>query len=237
MAREAQDDLRITDQFDFEVFWEKHGKQITGGVIAIAAFGLVLLYWQHQASYQAEQATESLAHATDSAALQAVARDFPKSPVAAEALARLADLYYRNGRYPEAASTYESLMRDFPNHPLAVSSKIGLGAVLEAQGNLDGAKAQYLQIMNSDPNSYIANAARMGLARCLEIQGQKKEARQLYEELLAAGQNSPWFEKAYLRMVVLNRDLPPEKADQPSGSPAPAPVSGGSQLPPISGSP
>jgi len=128
-------------------------------------------------------------------------------------------------------------MRDFPNHPLAVSSKIGLGAVLEAQGNLDGAKAQYLQIMNSDPNSYIANAARMGLARCLEIQGQKKEARQLYEELLAAGQNSPWFEKAYLRMVVLNRDLPPEKADQPSGSPAPAPVSGGSQLPPISGSP
>ena len=30
MAREAQDDLRITDQFDFEVFWEKHGKQVTG---------------------------------------------------------------------------------------------------------------------------------------------------------------------------------------------------------------
>jgi tetratricopeptide (TPR) repeat protein len=237
MAREAQDDLRITDEFDFEIFWEKHGKQITGGVIAVALVGLLLLYLQHQTTYQAEQATESLAHATDSTSLQAVVRDFPKSPVAIEALARLGDLYYRNGRYPEAASTYQSLMRDFPNHPLAVSSKISLAAVLEAQGNLDGAKTQYLQTINSDPNSYIASAARMGLARCLESQGQKKEARQLYEELLAAGQNSPWFEKAYLRMVVLNRDMPPEKADQPSANPSPAPVSGGLQLPPIPGSP
>ena len=224
MAREAQDDLRITDQFDFEVFWEKHGKQVTGGVIAVAAFGLVLLYWQHQTNYQAQQATESLAHATDSMALQAVVRDFPKSPVAAEALARLADLYYQNGRYPEAASVYQSLLRDYPSHPLAVSGKLGLAAVLEAQSNLDGAKAQYLQIINSDPSGYIANAARLGLARCLEIQGQKKEARQLYEELLAAGQNSPWFEV-------------PEKADQPSANPSPAPASGGLQLPPISGAP
>ncbi len=237
MAREAQDDLRITDQFDFEVFWEKHGNQITGGVIAVAAFGLVLLYWQHQTNYQAERAAEGLARATDSASLQAVARDFPKSPVAAEALARLGDLYYRNGRYADAANTYQSLMRDFPGHPLAVSSKIGLAAVLEAQGQLDGAKAQYLQIINSNPNGYTANAAKMGLARCLEIQGQKKEARQLYEELLAAGQNSPWFEKAYLRMVILNRDLPAEKADQPPANPSPAPASSGLQLPPVSGSP
>ena len=240
MAREAQDDLRITDQFDFEVFWEKYGKQITGGVIAVAAIGLVLLYWQHQTNYQAEQAAENLARATDSGSLMAIARDFPKSPVAVQALARLADLYYRNGRYPEAANTYQELIeliRDFPDSPLAMSSKIGLGAALEAQGNLEGAKAQYSQIMNSDPNSYIANAAKMGLARCLELQGQTKEARQLYEELLSAGQKSPWFEKAYLRMVVLSRDVPPEKADQPPASQTAPPKSGGLQLLPASGSP
>ena len=237
MAREAQDDLRITDEFDFEIFWEKHGKQITGGVIAVAAFGLVLLYWQHQTTYQAERAAESLEHARDLGALEAVVRDFPKSPVAAEALARLADVYYRNGRYAEAASTYQSLMKDFPDHPLAMSSKIGLAEALEAQGNVDGAKAQYLQIIDSAPNSYVANAAKMGIARCFDIQGQKKEARQIYEELLAAGQGSPWFEKAYLRMVVLNRDMPPEKAEQPPATPSPAASSGGFQLPPISGTP
>jgi hypothetical protein len=77
----------------------------------------------------------------------------------------------------------------------------------------------------------------LGLARCLEFQGQTKEARQLYEELLAAGQNSPWFEKAYLRMVVLNRDASPEKADQPPANPSPAAALGGLQLPPTSRSP
>ena len=237
MATEAQDDLRITDQFNFEVFWEKHGKQITGAAIAIAAFGLVLLYWQHQTTYRAEQAAERLAHATDSAALAAIARDFPNTPVAAEALSRMADALYRNGRYADAANTYQSIIREFPDSALAVSSKIGLGETLEAQGNVDGAKAQYMQIINSGANSFIASSAKMGLARCLEIQGQKKEARQVYEEILSAGQGSPWFEKAYLRMVVLNRDVAPEKADQSSASPSPAPMSGGLQLAPASGAP
>jgi TolA-binding protein len=226
MATGAQDDLRITDQFDFEVFWAKYGKQVTGAAIAIGALGLVLLYWQHQTVTRAEEAANSLAHATDTASLQAVARDFPKSPAAAEALGRLADLYYRNGGYTEAANTYAMLIRDYPDHPLGVSSKIGLAAALEGEGNLDGAKAQYLQIINSDPHGYLANAAKLGLARCMEIQGQKKEARQLYEELLAAGQNSPWFEQAYLRMVILSRDTPSQKVDQPSASPSPAPASG-----------
>jgi tetratricopeptide (TPR) repeat protein len=235
MATRAPDDLRITDEFDFEIFWEKHGKQITGAVIVIAVLGLILLYWQHQTTSRAEEAENSLAHATDSAALQAVARNYPKSPAAPEALARLADLFYRNGRYPEAAGTYEMLMRDYPNHPLGLSSKLGLAAALEGQGNFEGAKTQYQQIISTEPGSYVADAAKMGLARCLEIQGQKKEALQLYEELLAGGQNSPWFEQAYLRMVVLNRDMPPQKTEQP----VPTPLSGtpGATLVPSAESP
>jgi tetratricopeptide (TPR) repeat protein len=232
MAREAQDDLRITDQFNFEIFWEKHGKQVTGILIAVVGFALVLLYWQHQTTFQTERATQSLARAVDSGALQAIVREFPKSPAAAEALSRLADLYYRNGRYPDAASAYQRIISEFPDHPLAVSSKLGLAESLEAQGNVEGAKAEYSLIITTAGNSFIANAARMGLARCLELQGQKKEARQLYEEILAAGQNTPWFEKAYLRMVIVNRDLPPEEpvAQAPTNLPT-STGSSGSQLP------
>ena len=233
MAAGTPDDLRITDQFDFEVFWEKHGKQVTGAVIAIAALGLILLYWQHQATSRAEEAANSLAHAADSTALQTIARDYPKSPAAAEALARLADLLYRNNRYTDAVNIYEKLIRDYPDHPLAMSSKLGLAAAQEGQGNFEAAKAQYQQIISTDPRSYIANAAKMGLARCQEMQGQKKEALQLYEELLAGGRNTPWFEQAYLRSVVLSRDMPQPKTEQPaptspSGTPAaiPTPSSG-----------
>ena len=98
---------------------------------------------------------------------------------------------------------------------MAESAK-GVATVLEAQGNWDGAKAEYSQILNANPNSYVVNAAKLGLARCSEIQGQKKEAAQYYEEVAASAQNSPWFQQAYLRLLVLNRDVTPEKPDQPS---------------------
>jgi tetratricopeptide (TPR) repeat protein len=237
MARDAQDELRITNQFNFEVFWAEHGKRITTAVVVVGILGFVLLYWQHQSSLQGEQAADSLAHATDVASLEQVTRDFPKSPVAAEAMSRLADVYYRNGKYAEAASTYERITRDFPTHPLAESAKVALAGILEAQGNLDGASTQYFQIVNSNPNAYVANSARMGLARCLEGLGRKKEARQVYEEILASGQNSPWFAQAYLQWVVLSRDVLPEKVEESSAGPTTTPAQGGVQLPSLLPSP
>ena len=72
--------------------------------------------------------------------------------------------------------------------------------------------------------------AKMGLARCLEIQGQKKEAAQYYEEVASSGQNSPWFQQAYLRLLVLNRDVVPEKPDQSSVQATPPPENGFPQL-------
>jgi tetratricopeptide (TPR) repeat protein len=230
MARDTHDDLRITDQFDFEVFWAEHGKKITVAVGMIAVVGLVIMYWQHQTAAQAEQGAESLARARDVTSLEQVARDYPDSPTAAAALFRLADLYYRNGKYAEAGSTYERIAKNFPSHPLAPSARLSLAAILEAQGNLDAAQGQYFQLANSG-QSYLANAARMGLGRCYEAQGKKKEARQLYEEVLAAGQNSPWFNQAYVRWVVLNRDAPPEKPQPSAASPLTAPAPGGLTFP------
>jgi TolA-binding protein len=206
MAQDAQDGLRITDQFDFEVFWAKYGKRITIAAVVVLALGFFLFYRQHQSSLQAEQAAEALARATDVASLEQVISSFPGSTFAVQALSRLADFYYGNGRYADAASTYQKIERDFPGHPLSESAKLGVATTLETQGNLDGAKAEYLQILNANPNSYVANGAKMGLACCLEVQGQKKEAAQY----------SPWAQQAYLRLLVLNRDMPPEKSDQSS---------------------
>ena len=237
MAQDIQNDLRITDQFDLEVFWADHGKQITIAAVVIVVVVGALMYRQYQSSAQAEQAASMLANAADAASLEQIIRDYPKSSTAAEAMSRLADLYYRSGKYPEAASTYERITQDFPTHVLAESAKLALATILEAQGNTDGAKAQYLQIINSGPNNYVATAAKMGLARCLEVGGQKKEARQLYEEILALGQNSPWFNQAYLQWVVLSRDVPPEKPGDTAAQPATPPAKNGLQLPALTTAP
>src|SRR6266403_1474770 len=231
MAQDVHNDLRITDQFDLEVFWADHGKQITIAAAAVIAIVGFLLYRQYQSSAQAEQAATMLASARDASSLEQVIRAYPQSSTAAEAMSRLADLYYRSGKYAEAASTYERIIKEFPTHLLAESAKLGLATVLESQGNVEGAKKQYLQIINSGPNNYVVNAAKMGLARCLEVGGQKKEARQLYEEILALGQNSPWFTQAYLQWVVLSRDMPPEKPNESSAQTAAPPIKSGQQVP------
>jgi len=194
-----------------------------------------LLYRQHQSTQQAELAADRLASAMDVASLEQIARDFPGSTTAGNALLRVADFYYRNGKYTDAASTYERIEKEIPAYPLADSVKLSHAAVMEAQGNLAGAKDQYQQVINFSPNSYVANAARMGSARCLEALGQKKEARQVYEEVLAAGQNSPWFTQAYLQWVVLSRDMPPEKPQQSSTKSDGTPSQG--NLPPFLSAP
>jgi tetratricopeptide (TPR) repeat protein len=237
MAYDAHNDLRITDQFDLEAFWTDYGKKITIAAVAIIAIVGVLLYRQYQSSAQAEQAASMLENARDTGSLEQIIRDFPGSPTAAEAMSRLADAYYRSGKYPEASSTYERIIREFPSHVLAQSAKLGLATVLEAQGNVEGAKTQYMQIINSGPSSYVVTAAKIGLARCLQASGQNKEARQLYEEVLALGQNSPWFTQAYLQWVVLTRDMPPEKPGEPATSSTLAPAKSGLQLPSVTTAP
>jgi len=231
MAQGGQDGLRITDEFNFQVFWATHGKRITVAVVAVAVIGIGLLYRQHQTNEQVELAADRLASATDVTSLEQIARDFPGSTTAGNALSRLADFYFRSGKYTEAAGTYERIEKEIPSYPLMDSVKLSHAALVEAQGNLAGAKDQYQQVINFFPNSYVANAAKMGLARCMEALGQKKEARQVYEEVLAAGQNSPWFTQAYLQWVVLSRDMPPETAPQPSTKPASAPSQGSLPMP------
>ncbi len=230
MAQEAQNDLRITDQFDFEVFWAAHGRKTIIVVLAVMAFGGGVLLWQYQSNQRLKLAADSLAKANDPASLEQVAREFPETQTALEALSRLGDLQYREGRYAEATSTYERILKEFPSNPLAESARLGLAAIQEAQGNFEAAKGLYLRIVESSPTSFIASAARMGMARCLEALGQTKEARQFYEEIMSAGQGSPWRSEAYLRWVVLKRELPSEGPSQPPTQLAPVPTPSAAQV-------
>jgi TolA-binding protein len=230
MAREAQNDLRITDQFDFELFWAKNGKKIIIGIVAVVAFGGGVLYWQYRSNQRMEQAAASLARANNPASLEGVAREFQGTRTALEALYRLSDLQYRDGRYAEATATYERILKEYPSDPLAESARLGLAAVQEAQQNFEVAKGLYLRIVESAPTSFLAPAAKMGAARCMEALGQAQAARQLYEEVLAGARGSAWASEAYLRWMIVKRELPAS----PSSDKQPIRTSPLSNWPPIS---
>jgi len=208
MAQEAQNDLRITDQFDFEVFWAANSRKVIIGVLAVVGFGGAVLLWQQRSNQRMQSAADSLAKASDPTSLEQVAREFAGTQTAMEALSRLSDIQFREGKYSEAAATYERILKDYPGNPLTESARLGLAAVQEAQGNLEAARGLYMRIVESSPTSYIAPSAKMGMARCFEGLGQKKEAQQIYEEILSGSRGSPWQSEAYLRWVVLKREMP-----------------------------
>jgi len=205
VATSAKQDASFLEQFEPDVFWTQHGQKITWGAICIAALVVIFLVWQRQKSQRAEEAASRLAVANDEMALQGIIQDYAGQEVTASAMIRLADLYFRSGRYAEAATTDQKLLSAFPRHPLVQTAVLGLAAVQEAQGNYSAARDQYTQLASSYPNGYASLAARMGAARCTELLGQAKEARQMYEELLPMAQGTPWQNEALVRWTVLSR--------------------------------
>ena len=217
MAETSQTDSYLK-QFEPDVFWQKHRRQIVWGLVAVLTVGVLAYLWQWKQTQQAEAAAAKLADARDIPALTQVIKDYPGQEMAAQALLRVADMQYSAGRYADAASSYQQFLKDFSNHALRDSAQFGLAAIAEAQGEYEQARSQYNTMAGG--RSYVSVGARLGVARCTELLGQVREARQLYEELMASVQGTPWQAEAYMRYTVLGRDVPKQAA--PSFPPAPA---------------
>jgi tetratricopeptide (TPR) repeat protein len=199
-------DVGFLEQLEPDIFWEKHGRKVVSIIVAVLAVGVAAFLWQKHAAREEENAAARLAEARDAVSLQRIIQDYEGKNVAAAAMIRLADVYFRNGEYSEAVAVYQKFLTEYPRHPLVQAARLGLAAVQEAQGNLQAAKEQYLQLASSDPSGYVSLVARMGAARCAEALRQTKEARQMYEELLPAAQGSPWQSEAFIRWTVLSRE-------------------------------
>lgn len=203
-----QTDFSFSEQFEPDVFWEQHSRQIMGGFFVVVVVGLVIFYWQHRISQQADEAAQRLAAAHDVKALESIIRDYPGRAVAGQAQLRLADLEFRDGRYAEAGQQYRTFLEQFPKDPLTPNAQLGLAAVQEALGDLQTARQQYERLTAPSGDNYSVALAKLGAARCAEAMGQLKEARQMYEELMALTQGTPLQTPAYLRWSILGRELP-----------------------------
>jgi TolA-binding protein len=220
VAEPNKQDAAFLQQFEPDVFWQKHGKKILTGLAAVVAVGLGVYYWQRQAAEREEAAAAQLATASDPTSLQRLAQEFAGKPIGAQALLRLAEMNMQQGRNKEAADAFQSFLSQFPGHPMTESAQLGLVVVQESAGDFQGAKAQYQQILLGHPSGYTAIAAKLGAARCAEALGLTKEALQAYEELRPVIRGSPWETEVNLRYMVLARSQPPTPAPVPASAPA-----------------
>ena len=214
--------VEFMEQFEPDLFWQKHGRKVLWGVVVALAIGVIAVQMQRHSAEHAEEAATRLAQATDPVVLQQLTREFKGKEIGAQACLRLANLESQAGRLPESMAAYREFLTVYPHHPMADAAQLGQAASLEADGKLEDAKMQYIQI-SSRPNSYTVVAAKLGAARCAEALGQIKEAVQRYEELVPAVAGTQWAVPVAIRLDVLARSQ--ETAVTGAGpASAPAPV-------------
>lgn len=209
MEQLPRNDIRIVDEFDFEAFWQLHGRKVLIGVVAVAVVGAAAYIFQGKAASDAERASAAVSQATDATALENVLRAYPRTEAAAQALLKLAEQQYQAGKYADAASTYKRFVSEYPQHEFVQSALLGAASATEAAGDVAEAKSQYDRLAQTYAAGYAALPARIGSGRCAEALGQIKEARQTYEELLPAVQQTQWQPEVYLRWLALSRDAVP----------------------------
>lgn len=220
MAQQTRTDWSFSEQFEPDLFWQRHGKKIIYAIVALLAIGAVAYVWQRQQAEEADRMAQRLDTATDPQALQSIIHDYPDKPAVKEAILRLAGIYFQTGHFADAAGLYQKFLNSFPHDPLAESALFGLASIEESQDHFVAAKTKYSELVNAYPNGFMAKPAKLGAARCAEALGQLKEARQFYEEVLATSrEGSPLFEAAAIRSFVLRRNLPTEVAETPTNFP------------------
>ncbi|MGD0016589.1 MAG: tetratricopeptide repeat protein [Verrucomicrobiia bacterium] len=220
MAQQTRTDWSFSEQFEPDLFWQRHGKKIVYAIVALLAIGVVAYVWQRQQAEEADRMAQRLDTATDPQALQGIIHDYPDKPAVKEAILKLAGMHFQAGHFADAANLYQKFLNNYPHDPLAESASFGLASIEESQDHFTVAKTEYLELVAAYPNGFIAKPAKLGAARCAEVLGQLKEARQLYEEVLATSrEGSPLFETAAIRSFVLRRNLPAEVAETPTDSP------------------
>lgn len=196
--------VEFMNQFEPDLFWQRHGRKILWGVVVVLAVGVIAVQMQRQAAEREEEAAVRLAQATDPLTLGQLASEYKGKEIGAQACLRLANLQSQAGHLPETAAAYQEFLTVYPQHPLADAAQLGQAASLEASGKLEEAKIRYLQI-TTRPSSYTVVAAKLGAARCAEALGQTKDAVQLYEELVPAVAGTQWAVPVAIRLDVLAR--------------------------------
>lgn len=109
---------------------------------------------------------ESFGRKQDAIALyESIVKGFPNSPVHDDAASRLAWLYYRNGQWPQAYTTFQGLANHANGNASRITALYWQGRTAEKLGNADDAIRIYRQIVDGSEESYYQALALRALVR------------------------------------------------------------------------
>ncbi len=192
---------------------------IAGAIIVIAVLGAAGAYsWYriHQgqlarvALVNAEQGLRVEASGTpvnsDEAMkrLATVAKDYPGTVSAEEALIQLGNLQYEAGKMDEARTTYGDYLKGYPRGRFLLMAAIGKAYVDEAKGDYQAGAETLSQALDRAKNSPLAGEAYTDLARLYEAMKKPQEALRVYNKIIEQYGQTYWAQQAQQRLASLS---------------------------------
>jgi len=103
-------------------------------------------------------------------------RDYPHSPVRAEALFRLGEIHFDNAAYDAAARRFGDVVRMFPDNDLAGEAAYWAGECSFKKGDYDTAIKSYREVLEKFPQSRYADYAMYSVGWSYERKGESARA-------------------------------------------------------------
>jgi outer membrane protein assembly factor BamD (BamD/ComL family) len=114
-----------------------------------------------------------------------------------------AEALFRESKFAEAKTQFESFQRAYPDHPMAPAAVLGIAACLDALDKTNETLTAYQDVVNRYPGSVVASQAKLGLARLYQAKGDLAQALKIYEELARPTASSAWGAEASARREQL----------------------------------
>jgi len=132
-----------------------------------------------------------------------VASAYRGTSAAGRALLLAGEALFREGKYAEAKSEFESFSRDYPEHRLGPTAALGVAACLDAMNKTNEALSAYQQVASRFSGAAVVPQAKLEIARIHEAMNEPVQALRLYEEMVRLGPQSAWGSQAAVRRELL----------------------------------
>jgi TolA-binding protein len=186
-------------------------------VVAVIAVGGAA-YWWYQ-SHQEREGSVALAEAQAALRgekpgaqgnpdesmkrLQSVAQRYRGTESAEEALIRLGNLQFDNGKLDDAKATFGDYLNTYPRGRFILMAGLGKAYTEEAKGDLQGGAQTLSDILNRRNDSPLAGEAYSALARMYEGLKKTDDAMRVYNQIVERYPQTSWAQNALDRMSSL----------------------------------
>ncbi len=136
--------------------------------------------------------------------LATLAKDYPGTDSAEEALIRLANLQYEAGKMDEARTTYGDYLKSYPGGRFLLMAAIGKAYVDESKGDYQAGAETLSHALDRAKNSPLAGEAYTDLARLYEEMKKPQDALRVYNQIIELYGQTYWAQQAQQRLASLS---------------------------------